>query len=300
MRVRVLTITVVLACAARAFGEPVAARMHNVIFHVADGVELNVADLSGRIQPRSPAKLPVFDDLNSYVLEIDSARMSMTPVSLTNLLNNHVFADPGAPLKNLKLSIDGDELVESGTLKKGVNVPFTMRGRIGVTPEGKIRIHPTAMKAAGFLDKKVLHFFGLELDRLVNLKRTPAVTVEGDDLLLDPENLLPPPRIRGRLTNAWIEKGVIVEQFGSPTAKPAVSPPYHRTSNYMYYRGGRLRFGKLTMENTDLMLVDADSNDPFDFSPEKYNDQLVAGYSKNTREHGLVVFMPDLKSLQAN
>jgi hypothetical protein len=45
------------------------------------------------------------------------------------------------------------------------------------------------------------------------------------------------------------------------------------------------------------VLVDADQKDPFDFSPEEYNDQLVAGYSKNTRSHGLIVYMPDLSDL---
>jgi hypothetical protein len=51
------------------------------------------------------------------------------------------------------------------------------------------------------------------------------------------------------------------------------------------------------MVDTDMMLVDADQKDPFDFSPEEYNDQLVAGYSKNTRSHGLIVYLPDLSDL---
>ena len=32
------------------------------------------------------------------------------------------------------------------------------------------------------------------------------------------------------------------------------------------------------MTATDLELVDEDPNDPFDFSIEHWNDQLVAGY----------------------
>ena len=58
-----------------------------------------------------------------------------------------------------------------------------------------------------------------------------------------------------------------------------------------------LRFGKLTMRDTDLLLVDKDPKDAFDFSPERYNAQLVAGYSKNTPAHGLIVYMPDLVDL---
>jgi hypothetical protein len=51
------------------------------------------------------------------------------------------------------------------------------------------------------------------------------------------------------------------------------------------------------MDDTDLLLVDADSKGPFDFSPQKHNDQLVAGYSNNTPSHGLIVYMPTLNDV---
>jgi hypothetical protein len=38
----------------------------------------------------------------------------------------------------------------------------------------------------------------------------------------------------------------------------------------------------MTSGRTDLLLVDANQNDAFDFSPAEYNRQLVAGYSKST------------------
>jgi len=61
----------------------------------------------------------------------------------------------------------------------------------------------------------------------------------------------------------------------------------------MYFRGGTIRFGKLTMSNADMQIVDSHPTDVFDFSIAHYNRQLVAGYSKNIPRHGLVVFMPD-------
>jgi hypothetical protein len=277
----------------------VATRMRNVVFHLGKGVDLQVSDLSGHLISRVKGKPPVFDDVNSYVLEIDTARLSMTPQSLTNVMNNFVFAAPDAPFKNLKIAIDGTQLVQSGTLRKGVGVPFSMRATLSATADGKIRLHPTVITAAGFVPKGVLDFLGLQLEHLVTLHRTPAVTIQGDDLLLDPQGLLPPPAIRGRLTKAWIEHGMVVEQFGAENAPPALTPPDPDARNYMYYRGGTLRFGKLTMEDTDLLLVDADQKDPFDFSPEKYNEQLVAGYSKSTPSGGLIVYMPDLNDLEA-
>ena len=56
-------------------------------------------------------------------------------------------------------------------LEKGVTVPFHLRASIAATPDGNIRLHPTSIKAAGFLSKRVLDFFGLELERLVKIKR---------------------------------------------------------------------------------------------------------------------------------
>jgi hypothetical protein len=270
--------------------------MRHVVFHLGPGIELRVDDLAGHLISRTASPV-LFDDVKSYLVDVESARVAMTPESLTNLMNNYVFASPDAPFKNIKIGLEGQELTQSGTLRKAVPVPFTIRATLAATADGKIRIHPTAIKAAGFVSKRVLDFFGLELENLVKMKNVIGVTVDGDDLLLDPQSLLPPPQIRGRLTRAAIENGVVVQQFGSGTSPKAIAPPNGRFTNYMYYRGGTLRFGKLTMRDTDLLLVDSDPKDTFDFSPEKYNDQLVAVYSKNTRAHGLIVYMPDLADL---
>jgi hypothetical protein len=63
----------------------------------------------------------------------------------------------------------------------------------------------------------------------------------------------------------------------------------------MFYRGGVLRFGKLTMTDADLMIVDADPHDPFEFFLDQYNRQLVAGYEQNAPDHGLIMHMPDYR-----
>jgi hypothetical protein len=68
-------------------------------------------------------------------------------------------------------------------------------------------------------------------------------------------------------------------------------------ANYMRFTGGTLRFGRLTMTDAFLEIDDNDPGDPFAFSLERYNEQLVAGYSQTTVEQGLVVHMPDLGKL---
>ena len=110
------------------------------------------------------------------------------------------------------------------------------------------------------------------------------MTVDGNDVLLDPASLLPPPAMHGRITAVRIEKDTLVQVFG-PGGQQALSPP-PTSKNYIYWRGGQLSFGKLTMTETDLELIDEDPRDAFDFSVDRWNEQLVAGYSKITPERG--------------
>jgi hypothetical protein len=230
-------------------------------------------------------------------MTIDRATVSMTPESLTNLMNNYVFADRDAPIVRSRLTIENGQLNLTGTLRKGIGIPFTATASVGISSDGWIRIHPTSLKAAKIVPKGVLDFLGLHLQTVLKSNPEPGVRVEQDDILLNPERILPPPQIRGHLAKVWIEGGRLYQRFDSGGRVPPATPPDRDAANYMYYHGGTLRFGKLTMVDTDLQLIDADPSDAFDFSPERYNEQLVAGYSKNTPNHGLTVFMPDLNDV---
>jgi hypothetical protein len=118
------------------------------------------------------------------------------------------------------------------------------------------------------------------------------------------------PQVRGPVTSARIEGNRLLLVLGnSPAAKSSVATaagePPARTGadaipsaqNVISFRGGRMRFGRLTMTDADLQLIDADPADPFDFYPAKYRAQLVAGYSRNTPEGGLRTMMPDYNDI---
>ena len=137
-----------------------------------------------------------------------------------------------------------------------------------------------------------MHLFRVELARLIKPGQARGVEINDDDFIIDPNLMIPAPEIHGKLTAVHIEGDQVVQVYGGDTRSPLI-PCDRRASNYMYFRGGTIRFGKLTMTNADMQIVDAHPKDPFDFSIDHYNRQLVAGYSKNTPRYGLVVFMPD-------
>jgi hypothetical protein len=278
-------------------GSNVQIEMKNVRLHVADGIILDIPYLRGVMESRHPGQPPVFDDQQSFVLHLLEGTIAMDAASLQTLLNRHVMGYDGAPLKNVEVRTEGDRLVMKGKLHKGVDVPFSTKASVGVTEDGNLRLHTESMKAAGVPAKGLLGLFGLALDDLVDLKRRRGVDVRDNDIVISPGQVLPPPEIRGRLTRVVLTGDRLVQTFGSSDrhARP-LAPQGAR--NYVYFAKGTIRFGKLTMSDADLQLIDMDPRDPFEFDPPRYEAQLVAGYSKNTPQKGLRTFMPDIDDLQ--
>jgi len=274
---------------------PIEVQMRNVNLHLDQFIILEIRSLRGQMVPSSGSRPVTLDDVNSFVTRIDSAEIAFSAKSLSDLLNRYVFAYPGAPLKEIGITMERGRLKLRGVMHKGLDLPFEVEGKVDVTADGEIRFHMDKVSSAHIPLKALLHLFGEDLSKCINLKRDRGVTVEGDNILLNPGRMLPPPRIAGRATAVRIEGDRLVQTFWSKDMKALVLP--YKAQNYIYHKGGVLRFGKLTMIDADLEIVDQSPLTPFDFSLPDYNRQLIAGYSKNTSTHGLIVFMPDFATL---
>ena len=145
-----------------------------------------------------------------------------------------------------------------------------------------------------------MHALGLHLDKMMDLSKARGVTVKGDDLYLDPLAIIPPPMVEGKLKSVRIEGAYLVQEFfhtADDTIFGSFVRPDPSARNFVYFRGGSLRFGRLTMTDTDLLISDADEHDPFDLYFAEYNRQLVAGHTSNLPNHGLRTWMVDFGKL---
>ena len=285
------------AGAQAAAGRMVQVQMRNVAFHVDSTIVLDIRYARGQLRRVSPDRLPYLDDKRSFVLELDTARIGVSPAALSGLLNRYTFAYPGSPLRKLTVTIEHGQIRQRGRLR---GISFDVLGDLSLTPEGDLRLHPTDIKAVGIKVGGLMKLFGLSLQKLVDTERARGVRIEKDDFLLSPTGLLPPPRVEGHVARVEVTDSEIVQVFRPPAGRAAdsLTLPLPNVTNYMFFRGGVLRFGKLTMDDTDLMIEDAEPADPFDFWLDRYNDQLVAGGSRNTRDHGLIVRMPDFAKVR--
>ncbi|MEX2154591.1 MAG: hypothetical protein WD825_14715 [Gemmatimonadaceae bacterium] len=278
--------------------EPTFIEMRNVHFHVGGDVVLRIRNLHGLMRGRDG--VVDFDDGTSFTTWVNTAEVGMAADDLSRLFNNHVFAYPGAPLRKIRVQLVDGQLRQSGILHKGVDIPFKIKSVVSVTPDGRIRLHPVDTDIFGVDGDKLMRALGLTMQKMVDVSKAVGVTIEKNDFLIDPIRILPPPKIRGRLTAVRVENGELVQQIGpepgtaAQFASTRLAPPDTSAKNYMYYRGGKLHFGrKLLMADADMQVIDGDPTNPFDFNLDRYMAQLVAGYSRTLPNAGLWVLMPD-------
>lgn len=269
-------------------------QMHNVVYHFTPVIIVHIRDLGGELLPAGGYALPVFDDKRSFSLRITAAEIAISQRSLANALNSNVFAARDAPLKEVSVFVENDRLKIKGKLHGKGDVGFEVEGKLSPTDDGKIRLHAEKIRALHLPVKGLMDLFGVDIADLIKSGKVAGVQAEKDDIILDPGQILPPPHISGSITAIRLQGGSIVLVFGNPDRYPWV---HVSVANYMLLRGNQLRFGKLTMDDTDMLLIDLDPADPFDFFLDHYVEQLAAGYTKNKTDNGLRVFMKDYDKL---
>ena len=284
------------ACArVEASRQPVEVDMANVDLHITGDVTLHIKQMRGSFTPigRDVAYL---DDKRSYGVFVNSGEVAIDLASLNALMARSMGEDK-SNVDKLQVSIKDGTLRQKGVIDAALNLPFTATSVVSATPDGRIRVSTKSVKGFGLPLRPVMSLFRIKMDNLVKTAPGSGVETDGNDLIVDPAVVIPAPAVRGQLTNVRIEGDRMVQTFGPATGKaaslPALSP------NHIYWRGSQLSFGKLTMRETDLELVDADPKDPFDFSIDNWNAQLIEGYSKTLPNRGLRAYMPDYNDLKS-
>jgi hypothetical protein len=268
--------------------------MKNVMYHFTDGIAVHITQLQGYLTPTNPTDMVVIDDKGSFVLHLASAQFAIRCDVLAQVLNQYVFAAPDAPIKAITIASNNQGLIIKGKLHQKSDVSFEARGTLSVDGDGRVRVHTEHLKAAHLPLKGLMDLLGLDLSRLISTNKVRGVATDKDDLLLDPEQIFPPPSIRGKVTAVRVEDGQIIQVFGERQKSDFAAK---QPGNYMAYHDGDIRFGKLTMNDADLVLIDMEPSDPFDFFLDHYKEQIAAGYTKTTPSLGLRVYTRDYDKL---
>jgi hypothetical protein len=271
--------------------------MRDINFYLIPNGALRIRHMRGTIRSLKGGPV-VFDDKNSFVIHLTYAEIGLNGTDITTLMNDYIFAYPGAPLKRLHVHTSGSQVVQTGIMHKILDIPFSITADVSVTPEGLIRLHPVKTEILGVDGDKLMRAFGLSLQKILDLSKAKGVTVKGNDLFLDPVKILPPPAIEGHATAIRVEGDQLVQTFGTVAEATPLPQPDTSASSFMFFKGGTLHFGKLLMLDAEMQIVDLRPTGFFNFDLDKYKDQLVAGYERTLPDLGLEVYMLGLEKLE--
>jgi hypothetical protein len=276
--------------------------MRNVDLRVLEHAVVHADYIHGEVISTKAGIVPILDTTTSFRIRITGGKVSLRGADLSVLMNEYVFNYPGSPLRDLKVETEGDHIVQSGIMHKGVDLRFKLKAKVQLMPDGKLRLHPSEVEILGVNGLKLMNALGLKLEKMLDLSGSRGASVEDNDILLDPKKIIPPPEIDGKLAAVRVEGPMLVQEFVKLDEDSVFSGsvrPDSTAPSYVFFKGGRLRFGKLTMTDTDLQILDGDPSDPLDLFLAQYQVQLIAGKSQTLPNLGLRVIFPDFSDLKS-
>jgi hypothetical protein len=233
---------------------------------------------------------PSFDNSDSFTLDIQTGVVRANIGDIGHYLNSALAS---SPLKNVTLLADGPNLKLTGVLHKVFPLPVQVIASLSATPDGQVRVHVTKIDVLKVPMKKLMGLIHLSAADLIKTQ-IDGVKVEGNDVVLDTLKLLPPPHIRGHLTQVTVDSPDIQATFGD-AAQDVERVELWR--NFFALKGGTIDFGNLTMHPVDISIIDISSNPWFDLDLVNYRAQFGSGYTRMTADSALQIFIPDRRDV---
>jgi len=273
-------------------------RLQNVRFKWSEQVFIDAGNMAIKAVPVKGGVCN-FDDLESFHLTLQQSAVRVRPSVLAGMFNEAVFNYPGSKVRDFDVTIDhGDDddgkeklVVLSGKASMVAWIPFKMYVKLGVDKKNNAMIiRVDHLKVFGHVPAtKILHLGPFHLDKLISIPPNQSLLVNGNDILVKPFGLFPPPRITGQLEDVKIHDSDVEIDFSGEAA----SAPRSSVKNYVYMSGGVAQFGKFRMYDTDVLIVDRDQSDWFAFSVAHYADMIRKSAIDVRDLRAITVSMPD-------
>jgi hypothetical protein len=189
----------------------------------------------------------------------------------------------------------GNHISVHGTIHKlHIPLPIGLDGTISPAPDGRIHLHVDRLSVLKLPVKGLLGDFHVSIADLMGKTSIAGIEASQNDLYFDTQKLLPAPHIHGILTLVRVANPDIEVMYGDAQNDATRTEQWH---NFLALKGGSVDFGKLTMHNVDLIMIDASKDAWFDLDLVNYQAQVVNGYTRITPQAGLEIFMPGLDQL---
>lgn len=263
-----------LTCAPRR--ETPRVTVHNADLLLAPGIGFHVRDLVASLVARDPQAPAIpLDDLQAFAVRAHRGTVVMSPTQLSALFNAHVFAQPGALLRDIRIETSAGRLTLAGEYQRDGWVDFTLAGRLEQRGPTRLDFIADEIRVAGRPVAEVLAAAHVEIDDILRVD-APGVQLNGNTVALDITALLPRPKIELAIADARLTDAGLVLALDDGRSV-AANTPAEPADSYLLVQGGAVHVMRIRLRNTRLQLVAADAQKPFALSLASYRDQLARG-----------------------
>lgn len=264
---------------------------HNLELRKGPDFRIYIRWLRGEMRSTRPGSAPSLDDEESFIFHIDRGLIHANLGDIDTYFNSALAQH--SPLTSTRLRGEGHQIKLTGTLHKLlVPLPVEVVGTLAPSANERVHVKVEKINVLKMPMKGLLGGLKVDIGDIVGKEPMNGVDVQGNDIYLDTLKLLPPPHVRGQISNIVINAPDIVVTYG--TTAPEDEAQLAKWHNFLRLRGGSVAFGKLTMHDADLTLIDASDDTWFDLDLANYQQQVVKGYTRMTPTKGLELFMPDV------
>ena len=268
----------------------------NTNFRFTGDIGFYLPELAVSLISNDPSQPVVFDDPQSFSINVLSGHAVLSGKALTALLDAHTFNFPGATIRNLKVQTATKKLTLSGQMiRRGKWVPFRMVGNI-ILKDGHILVYtPYHVEVDSKNATPILEAANVTLDELLQVK-APGAVLKGSTIYLDTLKLFPPPKLNFTIAEAVLEDRGLVLTFHSDS-NPTFPEVDGEMTSGLIVRGGDVKFLRAMPINVQAKLINMDGDGDLDFSLYDYRDQVTAGHLKFLEDGSIVAYLKNFNRL---
>lgn len=267
--------------------------LREVDFRIVGDLGFLVHELSATLVPTHPGAPTVFDDPTSFDIAVHRGTVTLDNTKLNALFGGYIFGYHNAPLRHVRVTAGEGVLDIQGEMQRDGWVPFSLKGKLEVRDGSTLVFRPVDVHVSGIDAGPVMRAAKVQVSDLLKID-TPIVRLNGNDLVLNVDKLLPPPHLKIsivalKLTRAGLD---LVLDDGT---KAGFTMPENAPKHAIYLRGGDVKFMRAMPMNADIVIYpprESAPDDAFVFDMYHYRDQLVAGYFNFEPSGALSILMP--------
>jgi len=268
----------------------------NVFFDFVDDIGFTIKDLAATLEPIKPGDPVIFDEVDSFVINIHRGEVLVTSKALSALFNKHILAYSPRPLNDMDVKTGENYLMARGGLKlwnwfPGIWLPATLGGKISITQENKLVYELDNVAALGIPLFGLLKTLGIKLTWLLSLERDGAV-LKPFSLELDHRTVFPMPRISGNVASVRLsEEGLHLTFADNENLEFAEVPV--TDDSYLWLQSGDPKLFGVVVTNARVAVVAEDKSRPLRFNLYDYRKQTARGVITMLMDGTVIATIPE-------